>query len=328
MDLAWKIVGIIAALLLAAAAVFSYLGKDAVKYERQLASRAKDNLKATRLRADDANASLKTNTEEFALAETQRDEAKKAVEETNAEEAEYVAEIASSKVQLEDVKGKVDVIKAKIRDAGNIEKLLADVESVKSNISEAEGQIVNRDQKLKIAVDKVEVVKTDINGYSDLERRQRKAQVATDFRANVASVHPRWGFVLLNKGNRQGVYANAELEIERAGQTIGKLFVTRVEQNRSVASVVADTWTPGSMPRTGDIVVAAMLVDPPTDANIDNVAPSDAPPVPVSPDMDLGGGFPGEEPTAPATDNPFGGDAMDAPAEAPAAPADDPFGGF
>lgn len=259
MNLVWKILGITAALFLAASAVISYLGREAVKQEQVLAQRAKTNLATTRQRSIEADDALKENTTALAQAETDRDAAVAEVKETNSEEAEYTAEIAARKINLEQVKQRVADIKLKIRELGSIEKLLADIENIEKKVAGTENEIVNRDQRLKIAVEKVEAVTADVSEYTELERRQRKGLVAEDFKANVTSVFPNWGFVLLNKGNRDGVYANAQLEIERGGQTLGKLFVTRVEQDRSVANLVADTWPTDSLPQPGDLVVRAPL---------------------------------------------------------------------
>ena len=322
MDLAWKLIGGAAALILAAAAVFSYLGKDAVLQEQELLARSAKNLDDTRARQVQADDSLKESTTARDEAEAERDRLAKAVEETNADWAEYTAEIAARKVDLDQIKKQVADIKEQVRQVGDIKKLIALVEGLDKQISDTEGDIDDRDQKLRIAVEKVEAVRSEIGEYVDLERRQRKAIVADDFTANVASVFPRWGFVLINKGNRHGVYANAELEIERGGERIGRLFVTRVEQDRSVASVVFDTWAEGALPQPGDKVVPAPLPENVTGDPVESV-PVDggggAPPEPAPSSDPFGGGAP----AAPSTD-PFGGGA---PAE-PAAPSNDPFGGF
>jgi len=317
MNLVWKILGITAAIFLAAAAVVSYLGKDAVKQEQILAKRASSNLDTTRQRAVEADDSLKENTAAFAQAETDRDAAAEEVEETNSEEAEYTAEIAARKVNLEQVKQRVADIKVKIRELGSIEKLLADIESIEKQVQATENEIIDRDQKLKIAVEKVEDVTDVVNQFTELERRQRKGLVEENFAATVSSVFPKWGFVLLDKGNKDGVYANAELEIERNGETLGRLFVTRVEQDRSVANFVANTWPEGSLPQKGDHVVRAplyeMTAEEPSESGQDFTVPDSGP-------ADFN--------KAPAeSSNPFNfGDDGD---DAPAAPASsDPFGDF
>jgi hypothetical protein len=259
MNLVWKILGITAAVFLTAAAVISFLGLESVKQEQILAQRAKNNLDLTRQRAVEADDSLKENKDAFAKAETDRDQRVKDVEETNSEEAEYTAEIAARKVNLEQVKQRVADIKLKIRELGSIEKLLADIENIEQQVAKTENEIVNRDQKLKIAVEKVEEVTSSVNQYAELESRQRKALVEENFQAKVSSVFPKWGFVLLDKGNSDGIYANAELEIQRDGQPLGRLFVTRVEQFRSVANYLPHTWPSGTLPQSGDLVVRAPL---------------------------------------------------------------------
>ncbi len=314
MNLAWKILGIVACILLAASAVISHLSRDAVKQEQALAKRGEANLAATRKRAIEADDSLKENTQAIALAETDRDAAEKEVEDTTAEEAEYTAEIAAREVDLAQVKKRVADIKLKIREIGSIEKLLADIKNMEKQVSDTEAEITNRDQKLRIAVEKVEELNKEIDVFSDLERRQRKGQVAEDFKANVSSVFPTWGFVLLNKGNQDGVYANAELEIERNGKKLGRVYVTRVEQNSAIANFVTNTWSTGIIPQAGDLVTRAPIPEltSPTQENGEQIIPSD---------FNAGGGFENDP-----RSNPLG-DPL-APEEDNAAPSDDPFGGF
>jgi|GEM_PF-2412552 len=333
MEIAWKILGVVAALLLAGAAIISYMGKDAVSTELMLQKRAEANLKATRVRDVEADDNLKENEEGLEAAEIERDELTKNVSETNAEEAEYVAQIAQQQIQLDQIKQKVSDIEVKVRQIGGIKKLISQVDGIKSEIGNAEAQIANREQKLDIATDHLSKVKGEITDYRSLESRQTKGLPEKDFKATVTNVYDRYGFVLVNKGNKNGLYANAELDVKRNGENIGRVRVSRVEQGRSIASVLPKFWAEGMAPAIGDQVVPVPEV---------SLLPESAEGTPENesvnaPQDDLfGGSDPG--PPAPAA-NPldiFGSDPAPTPDPAPAAPApapaapdtSDPFGGI
>jgi hypothetical protein len=148
----------------------------------------------------------------------------------------------------------------------------------------------------------------------------------------VSGVFDDWGFVVLNKGNNGGVFANALLEVKRGKEVIAKLKVKNVEPAISIADVVKGSLVEGEFIRSGDMVVAA--ADQPAIAGgskaggaaalgADGGAMQTAPPAEGAMGSDPFGGAPAMDGGAPApASDPFGG----APAMDGGAPASDPFG--
>lgn len=69
----------------------------------------------------------------------------------------------------------------------------------------------------------------------------------------VVAVDPRYDFVVLDVGEKQGVVPNGKLLVDRDGKLVGKLRVTKVEPNRSIANILPD-WKQSDI-MEGDQVV-------------------------------------------------------------------------
>ena len=77
------------------------------------------------------------------------------------------------------------------------------------------------------------------------------------FSAPISQVYPEWGFVVVGAGNQQRAAENAILSVRRGGVEIGKIKITDLFQNRSVADVVRGSLADGVSIQAGDRVYAA-----------------------------------------------------------------------
>ena len=59
-------------------------------------------------------------------------------------------------------------------------------------------------------------------------------------KGNIVAVDPKYDFVVLNIGGNQGVVEKAKMLVNRDGKLIGKVQITAVEPNRSVANVLPE----------------------------------------------------------------------------------------
>ena len=57
-------------------------------------------------------------------------------------------------------------------------------------------------------------------------------------KGNIVAVDPKYDFVILDIGEQQGVLPRAQMLVNRDGKLIGKIQITTVEPNRSVANVL------------------------------------------------------------------------------------------
>ncbi|MDZ4287290.1 MAG: hypothetical protein U0984_04995 [Prosthecobacter sp.] len=320
----WKILSALCIICLGTASYFAWAYQSDIKAERLRGKNAESNLKAAQARKGELETGLKEKQAQLVTLQKDRDAVKEAAVKMATDAAEKEAALAIIKGNLEQVTVQVDSVEKQIKDSGDIEKLVAQVEKLKKDQLEAEGAVAHQIELGAQAKAELESVTKQIAALRDAEARGRRGIVDTAFNARVSQYFPEWDFAILSKGNAGGVFANADLEVKRGQNVIAKLKVRNVEQNRSIADLVPGSLATGNRIQAGDVVVAAAnqsaaKPEPPT-------APAaDATATPTAPGAAPTAGAPGAAPAAPA----MGGDPFGAPAAAPAAaPAmgGDPFG--
>ncbi|MGZ8901054.1 MAG: hypothetical protein ACXW3Z_13255 [Limisphaerales bacterium] len=90
--------------------------------------------------------------------------------------------------------------------------------------------------------------KTQSRKISDLERRLNRYEgdeiaevpLPPGTKGNIVAVDPKYDFVVIDIGAQQGVLQDAKMMINRDGKLIGKVKITTVEPNRSVANILPE----------------------------------------------------------------------------------------
>jgi len=320
----WKILSFLSAACLGAACYFAWSNQKDLLHERDRERFGQVNLKAAQERKVQGDESLVAK-------KSALDSAQKDLETNKAETAKLAQDSAEKEEALKLLKGNLEQIEQQvaaqqkqIEEAGDVEKLLAQIDKYKKEQAEAEAGVANQTQRLASAKAQYENVVAQTASLRDAEAKGRRGILDTAFTARVSQFFPEWQFAILNKGNSGGVIANANLDVKRGVDVIAKLKVMNVEQNGAVAEVVKGSLAKGDTIRTGDVVVASTTLSPkPDEAPSQDSKSSTAPAAGASAPMDTAA------PTAAAPamgSDPFG--AAPAPASAPTTPAmgADPFG--
>lgn len=340
----WKILSALSAVCLGTACYFAWANQKLLVEERKREGFATENLAAMTAHIAKAEEAKKSR-------ETQRNMANQELETTKTSVADFAAKVQTAEQELTAVKtnleqtAKVVAQNQKLIDeAGDIKALLAQIDDIKKQRAEAESALANQTQHLAAAQERITSLTNAAKEAEEREARGRRGIVDDDFTAKVAYSYTDWGFVVLNKGNGGGVFANADLEVKRGKDVVAKLKVRDVEQNSSVADLVKGSLAEGEHIRSGDLVVAAAeqsaktaATKTPDGAAATATGAAGAAPAATTPPAagaamgtdPFGAPAPGAAPAAaPAMGaDPFGAPAAPAPA-APAAPAmgADPFG--
>jgi hypothetical protein len=328
--MAWKILSALAALCLAGSAFFAWKNQERLKNERAREEYTKKNLTSIREHKKAADEAKTKHTGKLAEVTKELEKAKTDATDLATKVQEKEQELAQAKTNLEGVAKVVKELQAKIEEAGDIKKLMATIKDLEAKKKEAEGSLAHQNQRFAYAQENVKNLTEAVKGAEEREARGRKGIVEPDFTAKVAQPFNEWGFVVLSKGNGGGVFANAELEVKRGKEVIGKLKVRNVEQTTSVADIIPGSIAKDQVIRPGDVVVAAAVpVKAPstTAPATPNAAPTTpaAPGAPAAPSSDpFGAPAGGMAPAAPAASDPFGAPAG---GMAPAAPAAPPAAG-
>ena len=87
----------------------------------------------------------------------------------------------------------------------------------------------------------------------ELTGTQEDVPLPPTARGKVSVVDPKWGFVVLNVGEKQGVEKNGVLMISRNARLVAKVRIMSVEAERSVANVMPG-WKLGEV-MEGDLAI-------------------------------------------------------------------------
>lgn len=124
--------------------------------------------------------------------------------------------------------------------------------------------VVQMKQKLQEANDTIEAIEAekalltrrlDQTSY-ELSRfvgPTQKVPMRDGLEGSVLSVDPEWGFVVLNVGEKDGAVENGELMVSREGKLVGKVQISSVEEDRSIANVIPG-WLQAEI-QVGDMVI-------------------------------------------------------------------------
>jgi hypothetical protein len=320
----WKILSALTAVCLGTACYFAWANQKVLVEERKRETYAKANLEDQKAHIVQAEERKKNGETKLATFNKELETTKTAIIDTSAKAQAKEQELALLNTNLDQITKQVNDLQKQIDDAGDIKALMAQIEGIKKERAEKEAELANQNQRLATAQEKVNQLTNAANEAQQREERGRRGIVESDFTAKVTQSFRDWGFVVLNKGNGGGVFANADLEVKRGKEIVAKLKVRNVEQNSSVADLVKGTLAEGERIRPGDLVVASAEQSAQTAAGPKSSTGAPAPAAPGAP-----AAAPGAPAAAPAMNSdPFGARAAAPAPAAPAAPAmnSDPFG--
>ncbi|WP_009958874.1 hypothetical protein [Verrucomicrobium spinosum] len=310
----WKLLSGLAAVALLVGVWSSYNNRVSLEEELKQSKRAVENNKAVKAEFPKVTAQKELKTKQLEDQKKALDEVKLEKTKVDGDTELKTKEGELVKQNLEDVNKQLTQLEDQIKKVGDVKKLLASVQEETEKKKAVDAAIANQQQQLALSDEKISKVQAEITRFQEVEKRQRSGVVEPGFTARVAQAFQEFGFVVLNKGNASGMFADAMLDVKRGRTVVAKLKVRDVEQGMSVADLVPGSLAPGESIRSGDLVVAAREVPRPAAAPT-APAPVADPSQPAAP-----------APMAPAGADPFGGAPGAAPAPAPMAPGGaDPF---
>jgi hypothetical protein len=250
-------------LLIAAGA--AYLGFEGHKMVTLLQDDIKDTKTklATEIRIhNQTKETLKETQKKLADTEEILESTKRTLRETE-------ATLATTKSELD--KTKMDLV-AKANELEEIRKLFPDPEVLKNLKAEVEAMTTKvKDQEMKIGTLEKEKIELT-NAVASLEGtlKQKEEKIVQDgkiikkhvdkimekgIRGRVMAVNPGWGFAVLSIGDKQGAASSRVMIVGRNGQAIGKVKITSVEANQSIADIMPGTFVRGMSIEPGDDVI-------------------------------------------------------------------------
>jgi len=165
------------------------------------------------------------------------------------------ADLASTQAETKDLKDKTTNFPAGV----TLETIAEDINKLKQSVADNELKVgklkeetTSKEKELKKEVaEQDEVTKR-------LEERKKMFQ-RNSLTSTVVAVNNDWGFVVIDGGRNQGITTDTRLIITRGSQTVGKLSIVSVENNKTVANIIHKSLHKGISVAPGDKVILESL---------------------------------------------------------------------
>ena len=260
-----KVFSALTIVLAGVAVYFGMQGKEAVlklqedramwkgKYESEFSAhnKTKETLKTTQAELEATKADLEATKGKLRETEATLATTKSDLDKVKTDLAMKDQQLASIQAELDKLGGgkkieelglQIAEMTAKVKDQetkiGTLEKEKIELNNT---VSSLETSVKTKEEK--IAQDTVKIV------------RWEKEIMIKGTRGKVMAVNPGWGFAVLSIGDKQGAAANKVMIVGRAGQAIGKVKITSVENNQSIADIIPGSFVKGMYVEPGDEVI-------------------------------------------------------------------------
>jgi hypothetical protein len=219
--------------------------KTNLKTETEAHQKFEGDFNRTRAALDKTNAILKETQTSLAATQEERD---KAV-------AEATAQTTRADKLNEDLtrtRGERDTAQTELASYKTSGMSSEQVAAASKLIKSLQDTLVGQQEENKLLGRKIVQLNTKLKVY---ETPDVAVELPATLKGKVLVSDPKWNFVVLNVGGDQGALEAGELLVNRNGRLVGKVKITSVQKDRSVANVVPG-WLLGEI-LEGDLVVPA-----------------------------------------------------------------------
>lgn len=260
-----KIASVVALIASGAAAFFGYnanvkveelQAKGKVAYGNWQSTKSelettKKKLKDTVEELETTKATLETTRTDLATAKETLDKKSKELTETQDKLGTAETALAALKKQLEDVLGigNPDELKKQIAD------MVAKLKDQEAKIGTLEKEKAELTTTVETLTSRNKDLDTQVASQTVKVKRYEQGIMVKGVSGTVRAVNAGWGFCVLSIGDRQGAAANKVMIVGRNGQAIGKVRISNVETNQSVADILTNTFVKGTYVQPGDTVI-------------------------------------------------------------------------
>lgn len=249
-------------LFLTLSAVFGVLNTRNARNLREIAARNESarasaeqerNAKAKELRAREAEGAANFTDTEAKMASAEADLIK-----SQSERAELHAQLQASKEKIAEMQRRLEETPSK--------ELMPDAlpmpgtGELQAQLEDTRKQLDGAEREKQFLSDKIPAGRTPAvaqRGGVNVPPKKRTVTTSPGVRGTVLAVNQAYNFVVLNLGGRQGLEANAEMLVLRAGTLIGKIRVSSVEPATAIGDIVGSSLAPGVQVQPGDTVIYA-----------------------------------------------------------------------
>ena len=171
------------------------------------------------------------------------------------EKADLEAKLQATEAEIASQQKRVEEAGAKPADtnpgAPSTNELQAQLDEARQLLDSAEREKVFLSDKLRAARER------SVQLQEETKRREKSSTARLGLHGTVLAVNQAYNFVVLNLGGRQGIEANSEMLVLRAGTLIGKIRISSVEPSTAIGDIITSSLARGVQVQPGDTVIYA-----------------------------------------------------------------------
>jgi hypothetical protein len=201
----------------------------------------------------------KQREKELAATKTTLESTKKNLDETTTQLTSTKGQLDAEQKRANDLQSNLaksrDELKGARQDLEAWRLLGIPVEQVRAVItSEKKLRVANEalDEEKKLLSHKLEIAQKEIDS---IRNPDQDPDLPTGLKGTVLVVDPKWNFVVLNIGEKQGVVPRGVLLVSRNSKLIGKVRVQSTQGDRSIANVMPG-WKLGEIMEGDEVLYA------------------------------------------------------------------------
>ena len=164
--------------------------------------------------------------------------------------------IEISNADLSKINKQIEELKSKLQDFGvsSVQEIQEKMESLEASNKKLQEDIDQIKSATEVASKRRAEQASELASRQKEQAEYRAALAKNGEEYPVLSVDPQWGFVVIGAGQGSSIDPNTVLLVTREGRSIGKLKVTSLEKNQTVADIIKDSVPSGMSIQPGDRV--------------------------------------------------------------------------
>lgn len=180
-------------------------------------------------------------------------------------EAELKEEEVQLNADLSKINKQIEELKSKLQDFGvsSVQEIQEKMESLEASNKKLQEDIDQIKSATEVASKRRAEQASELASRQKEQAEYRAALAKNGEEYPVLSVDLQWGFVVIGAGQGSSIDPNTVLLVTREGRSIGKLKVTSLEKNQTVADIIKDSVPSGMSIQPGDRVHSCVPVSPP-----------------------------------------------------------------
>jgi len=301
-----KIFSILTIIIAGVAIYFGYDGNERAKTLQEIGLKTHGILEDTKRELKRTKTEYDKLYDLLVKTEKELEETKTKLRDTEEKLASTEAKLATVTQERDAQKAALDDMRKKIAEAlgipadENLEPAKA-IEAIKEQIAAMTSKV--KEQEAKIAeLEKIKAENETVIAGLTADKKRNEEEIANKrdvirkysddimrkgIKGRVMAVNPGWGFCVLSTGDKQGAANGKVMIVARDGKAIGKVKITNVETNQSIADIQTNTFVRGQYVQPGDEVIytgddkVKYVEAPPGGVPAPAVAPAGAPVLPL-----------------------------------------------